>query len=109
MNRKGKKFDWDNDNFADLQAVDGQPKVILIHPTILSEMPWVKTEDMYDKIIRPTSISKQENPQSYAKRAAKAHKNVGLDTIAQERGANRKQDEAIVLDDSTDDGQGNLV
>ena len=34
LNRKGEKFDWDNDDLADLQAVDEQPK--LVHPDIIS-------------------------------------------------------------------------
>ena len=52
MNRKGEKFDWDNDDLADLKAVDEQPK--LIHPDIISEIPGVETADMYNDIIGPT-------------------------------------------------------
>ena len=44
---------------ADLKAVDEQPK--LIHPDITSEIPGVKTEDMYDGIIGPIPIGKEES------------------------------------------------
>ena len=52
LNRKGEKFDWDNDDLADLKAVDEQPK--LVHPDIISEIPGIETADMYDDIIGPT-------------------------------------------------------
>ena len=89
LNRKGEKFDWDNNDFADLQAIDKQPK--LVHPDIISEIPRVETADMYDRIIGPTPIGKKEKPPSYAEYAAKAHKNTGLDTDNQARGVIRKK------------------
>ena len=44
-----------------------------------------------------------------AERAAKAHKNVGLDTDNQTQGVSRTQYEVIVTDDDDDDVVGNLV
>ena len=60
MNRKGEKFDWDNDDLADLQAVDKQQK--LVHPDIISEIPWVETADMYDGIIGPDDSTSDWDP-----------------------------------------------
>ena len=56
---------------ADLQAIGEQPG--LIHPDIISEIPWVDTVDMYDGIIGPTPICKEEMPPLYAEGATKAH------------------------------------
>ena len=78
LNRKGEIFDWDNDNLVDLQTIDKQPK--LMHPDILSEIPGVKTSDMYNGIIRQTPIGKEEKLPLYAECAAKACINAGLDT-----------------------------
>ena len=107
LNRKGENFNWDNDDLADLQAIDEQPKII--HPDIISEIPGVETADMYDGISRPTPIGKDKKPSLYAERAAKARKNTGLDTIDQARGVNKKQDEVIVIDGENDDVDGNLM
>ena len=60
MNRKGEKFDWDNNNLADLKAVDEHPK--LVHPDIIAEIPGGETQDMYDNVISPTSIGWEEKP-----------------------------------------------
>jgi hypothetical protein len=92
---------------ADLQAIDEQPK--LIHQDIISEIPWVETEDMYDKIIGPTLIGKEEESPSYAEHAAKVRNNAEIDTDDQARGVNRKQDEVIIIDDGDYDIEGNLV
>ena len=62
--------------FADLQSADKQPK--LIHQDIISETPWVKTEDMHDRIIGPIPISEEKKPPLYAERVAKVRKNAGL-------------------------------
>ena len=72
MKRNGKKCDLDNTNLANLEAADEQLK--LIHPDIISEIPGVKTEDMYDGIIKPVLVGQEEKPPSYAKRVAKARK-----------------------------------
>ena len=69
---------WDNNNLADLKAVNDQPK--LIHPDIIAEIPGVETEDMYNNVIDPTPISNKEKPTSYTEHALRAHKNAGLDT-----------------------------
>ena len=81
LNRKGETFDWDNNKLADLQELTEQLK--LIHPDIISEISRVKTEDMYDRIIRPTPIEKEEKPSSYAERTAKTCNNACLDTDIQ--------------------------
>ena len=101
MNRRGEKFDWDNDDLVDLQAVNEQPK--LVHPDIISEIPGVETTNMYNRIIGPTLLDEKEEPLSYAKRAAKACMNTGLDTGDQAREVIRKQYEVIVIDDDNDD------
>ena len=72
LNRKGEIFDWDNNNLVDLQAIDKQPQ--LIHPDIISEIPGVKTVDLYNHIIGPTPIVEEEKPPLYDERAAKGRK-----------------------------------
>ena len=69
----------------------------MIHPVIVSEISGFDTEDMYDRIIRPTPIVKEEKPPSYAECAANAHNNSGLYTINQIHGVNRKQHECTVI------------
>ena len=101
MNRKGEKFDWDNDDLADLTAVNEQPK--LVHPDIIAEIPGVETQDMYDNVIGPIPIGEEEKPSSYAERALMARRNAGLDTDDQARGVDKKRDEVIVIDDDDDD------
>ena len=101
MNRKGEKFDWDNDDLADLTAVNEQPK--LVHPDIIAEIPGVETQDMYDNVIGPIPIGEEEKPSSYAERALVARRNAGLDTDDQARGVDKKRDEVIVIDDDDDD------
>ena len=78
MNRKVDQFDWGDDDLADLKAVKEQPKSI--HPDIIAEVPGVKTEDMYAKIIGPAPISDKENPPSYAECALRVRTNEGLYT-----------------------------
>ena len=73
---------------ADLQEVDEQPE--LIHSDIISEMPWVKNEDMYDQIFGPTSIGKTEKPPSYVELSTKVRGNAGLYTDDQAREVTRK-------------------
>ena len=107
MNRNGKKLDWDNDDLEDLKVVDEQPT--LTHPGIISRIPGVETEDMYDGIMGPLLIDKEEKPPSYAERAAKVRNNTGLDTINQVQGGNKKHDEVIFIDDDNNDVNGNLV
>ena len=101
LNQKGETFDWDKDDLANLQAGKEQPK--LIHPDVIVEVPWVKTEDMYDKIIGPTPIGDEEKSPLYAERALKVRKNAGLDTDNQAQGVDKKQDEVIVNDNGDND------
>ena len=95
MNLKGETFDWNNDDLADLKAVNEQPKSV--HPDIIAEIPGVKTEDMYDNVISPTPIGKEERSSSYAERPLRAQKNTGLDTDDQAQGVIRKQDKSLSL------------
>ena len=60
------------------------------YPGIISETPGIVTEDIYDGIIRPNSISKEEKPPSYSERGTKARTNSGLDTIDQAQGVDKK-------------------
>ena len=100
LNQKGETFDCDNDDFADLKALNEQPK--LVHPDIIAEISRVKTKDMYDNVIGPTLIGEEENPSSYAERALRAHKNAGLDTDDQAQGVDTKKYEVIVIDNDDD-------
>ena len=104
LNKKGKQFDWDNDDSLDLKAVDEQPA--LIHPCIISKIPGLETEAMYSGIVGPIPIGKEEKP-PYAEHVVKAHNNAGLDAIDQARGMNAKKDEVIVINDGKSDTEGN--
>ena len=75
----------------------------MVHPDIIAEIPGVETEDMYDNLIGPTPIGKEEKPSLYAERALIARNNAGLDTVDQARGVDKKQDEVMVIDDEDDD------
>ena len=79
--RKGNAFDWDNDDLLEFKAVEEQSK--LIHPDIISEIPGVETEDMFNGIIGPILIDREEQPLPYADRTAKVRTNTGLDVIDQ--------------------------
>ena len=76
LNRKGTKFDGENDDWTDLKAADKQPK--LIHSDIMSEILGIETEDIYDGIIGPIPIREEEKRSSYAEHAAKAGKKCRL-------------------------------
>ena len=101
LNRKGKIIDWDNDDLSELIAADEQPT--LIHSDIISEIPDVETGAMYDGIIWPIPIGKEEKAESYAEHVATARTNSGLDTIIQAWGVNKKQDDVIVIIADDDD------
>ena len=107
MNRKGKKFDWDNSDLSELKVVDKQPK--FIHPDIILEIPGIKTEDMDDEMIGPILIDEEGKSLSYAERAAKARRNTGLDIINEAQGINTKQDGLISIDGVGIGIDGNLV
>ena len=107
LNRKGKTFDWGNNDLSKLNVVDKQPK--LIHSDVISELPSIETEDIYDRIIGPIPIGRKEKAPSYAERAANALKNAGLFTIDQARGVKKKKDGVIVIDNVDDDTKGNIV
>ena len=102
LNRKGEKFDWDNDDLTDLEVVDEQPK--LIDPGVAD----IPVPDEYDEDITE-SEEKKERP-SYVTRAVLARQRAGLDRES-EPGAARgvgvlRADDVIVIDDDDDTVQG---
>ena len=101
LKRKWERIDWDNDDLTDLQAVDERPK--LVHQDIISELPGVKTADMYAGIIWRTPFGEEKTPPLYAERATKVRINADLDTDNQAQGVTRKQGEVITIED---DGNG---
>ena len=49
LNRKGKKFDWDNDNLTEIETADREPK--LVQPNFIAEIPGIEVESDYEPII----------------------------------------------------------
>ena len=101
LNRKGEKFDWDNDDLTDLEVVDEQPK--LIDPGVAD----IPVPDEYDEEI--TESDEKERP-SYVTRAVLARQRAGLNRES-EPGAARgvgvlRADDVIVIDDDDDTIQG---
>ena len=106
LNRNGEIIDWDNNYLSELVTVNKQPQ--LIHRGIISEIPCIETDNMYDGIIGSILISNTNTPPSYAEHVAKVHINVVLDTIEQAQGVDKEHDEVIIIDDGKDGSGGNL-
>ena len=56
LNRKGKKFDWDNDELSELEAKKDPLKII--HPDIPAELPGIELEHDHNTPSRVTVSSK---------------------------------------------------
>ena len=67
LNRKGKKFDWDNDNLTEIKTADREPK--LVQPNFIAEIPGIEVESDYEPIIWPKPNTEPEVKSSYAERA----------------------------------------
>ena len=68
MNQNGKKFDWKNDDLANLETDRTEEK--LVHPDFISEIPGIETEADYEDIVGPQSSSEGYKPMMAQKIAA---------------------------------------
>ena len=76
LNRNGEKFDWDNDDLGEIEVLVKEPK--LIQPDFISEIPRIKMDSDYDKIIGPKPDEEQDVKPSISEHAAAARRNYGL-------------------------------
>ena len=93
LNRKGEKFDWDNDDLSDLERVDEQPK--MIDPGVAD----VPEDDKYDE--DPDQGRRVEEKPSYVTRAVAARERAGLnrESPRQARGVDERVGDVIEIDD----------
>ena len=75
MNRKGEKFDWDNDDLTEIEMANKEPK--LIQSNFIAEIPCIEVKSDYEPIIGPKPNTEPEVKSSYAQRTKNAHKNAG--------------------------------
>ena len=67
LNRKGDKFDWDNDNLIEIKMADKEPK--LVQTKFISEIPGIEVESDYEPIIGTKPNTEPEVKTSYAEHA----------------------------------------
>ena len=104
LNRNGEKFDWENDDLANLETDRTEEK--LVHPDFVAEIPGIETEADYENIVGPQSASQGSKP-TVAQRVAAARQSAGRDrsVTVTPRGVNSDDDEvsATSVIDLTDD------
>ena len=88
LNRKGEKFDWDNDDLSEIEMAKKEPK--LVQPNFIAEIPGIEVESDYEPIIGPKPNTEPEVKSSYVERAKNARtkfwsKNVCYDTVQDQR------------------------
>ena len=100
LKRKGKTFDWDNDEPSDLEVKKDPIK--MIHPDIPAELPGIKLER---DLNTPSRVTVRSKP-SVAEQAAAARISAGLDAPREDRAMTRGVDDAPTTDggDNTDKG-----
>ena len=100
LNRKGKKFNWDNDELSDLEVKKDPIK--MIYPDIPAELPGIKLECDLNTLSRVTVHSKP----SVTKQVAAARISDGLDTTREDSAMNRGVDDSPAMGggDKTDEG-----
>ena len=100
LNRKGKKFDWDNDELSDLEVKKYPIKII--YPDITAELPRIKLERDLNTLSRVTVCSKP----SVTKQAADASISAGLDAPREDSAVTRGVDDAPATDGGDNADQG---
>ena len=76
MNRNSEKFDWENDDLANLETDRTEEK--LVHPDFIAEIPGIETKANYEDIVGPQSTS-QGYKTTVAERIAAACQSAGYD------------------------------
>ena len=100
LNRKGKKFDWDNDKLFDLEVKKNQSK--MIHPDILAELTGI---ELRLNLVTPSPVTVRKE-QSPTKQAAAARIAAGPDVPPADSAATRGVDDAPAADGSDNVDQG---
>ena len=99
LNRKGEKFDWENDDLTETEMADKEPR--LVQPNFIAEITGIEVESDYETITGPKHNTKPEVNSSYAERAEKARKNYGrkADVVTQSktRGVDDDEDAVSVI------------
>ena len=100
LNRKGEKFEWDNDYLTEINMADNEPK--LVQPDFIAEIPVIEVESDYEPIICPTPNMEPEVNSSYADRTKNTRKNSGqkTDVVTQSktRGVDDDEGDASVIE-----------
>ena len=102
LNRKGNKFDWDNDKLSDLEVK--KDPIQMIHPDIPADLPGIKLErDLHT----PSRVTVRRKP-SVTEQAAATRISTGLDAPNEDITMNRGLDDAPATDggNNTDEGVG---
>ena len=99
LNRNGEKFDWENDDLAEIEVKTKEEK--LVQPDFIAEIPGIPLESDYQEI-QPPNTSSQVQKMPAAQRTAAARKNAGRDmqmtTQIKPRGVDAGDEEASVID-----------
>ena len=100
LNRKGDKFDWENNDLTEIEMADKEPK--LVQPNFIAKIPLIEVESDYEPIMGPKPSTEPEVNSSYAERAKKARKNAGQNTDVmthpKTRGVDDDEDDASVIE-----------
>ena len=64
LNRKGEKFEWDNNNLTEINMADKEPN--LVQPDFIAEIPGIEVKSNYEPIICPTPNTEPEVNSSYS-------------------------------------------
>ena len=100
LNRKGKKFDWDNDELSDLEVKKYPLK--MVHPDIPAEFPRIEIERDRNT---PSRVTVRSKP-SVTKQAEAARVSDGLDAPPEDSAVTRVVDDAPATDGNDDADQG---
>ena len=99
LNRNGEKFDWENDDLAEIEVKPREEK--LVQPGFIAEIPGIPLESDYLEI-QPPQTSIQVPKVAAAQRTTAARNNAGHDmqmtTQIKPRGVDAGDKEASVID-----------
>ena len=62
LNRKGEKFDWENEDLTEIEMADKETK--LVHPNCIAEIPGIEVKSDYEPIIGPQPNTEPEGKSS---------------------------------------------
>ena len=100
LNRKGEKFDWDNNKLSKLEVKKDPSK--MIHPNISAELPGV---ELQRNLTTPSRVTVRKGPNP-TERSAAARVTAGLDAPPNKDATTRGVDDAPAAEGSDDADQG---